>query len=116
MRYSLNRVLSSQHYEVQEAPSGEEGVAAVKKQAPDVVLLDLQLPDMSGVEFLQRVKRMYPGVARVILSGSGDFRTATAAINLGEVHKYFVKGRDDDLLSGEVRKLLLQRNPARSAA
>ena len=42
VRYSLNRVLSSRHYRVQEAASGEEGVAAVKKQPPDVVLLDAQ--------------------------------------------------------------------------
>lgn len=43
------------------------------------------------------------------LSGIGDFGTATAAINEGEVHKYFVKGRDDQLLRSEIRKIFWQK-------
>jgi hypothetical protein len=38
-----------------------------------------------------------------MLSGAGDFGTATAAINEGEVHKFFVKGRDEELLRREIR-------------
>lgn len=69
-----------------------------------MVVSDQNMPDMDGVEFLRRVKLMYPDAVRVMLSGVGDFDTATAAINEGEVHKFFVKGRDEDLLRSEIRK------------
>jgi EAL domain-containing protein (putative c-di-GMP-specific phosphodiesterase class I)/CheY-like chemotaxis protein len=67
-----------------------------------IVISDQNMPEMSGVEFLRRVKLMYPDVMRIMLSGAGDFGTATAAINEGEVHKFFVKGRDDEQLRREV--------------
>ncbi|HRG57295.1 MAG TPA: response regulator, partial [Lacunisphaera sp.] len=60
VRYSLNRVLSSRQYLVQEAPSGEEGVAAVKKQPPDVVLLDNRMTGMTGLETLQHIRTANP--------------------------------------------------------
>jgi len=60
VRYSLNRVLSSQHYKVSESPSGEEGVAAVKRQPPDVVLLDNRMTGMSGLETLQHIRAANP--------------------------------------------------------
>lgn len=68
-----------------------------------IVISDLNMPDMNGVEFLRRVKLMYPEIVRIMLSGVGDFGTATAAINEGEVHKFFVKGRDEELLRREIR-------------
>jgi response regulator RpfG family c-di-GMP phosphodiesterase len=68
-----------------------------------IVISDQNMPEMSGVEFLRRVKLMYPEIVRIMLSGVGDFGTATAAINEGEVHKFFVKGRDEDLLRREIR-------------
>ena len=67
-----------------------------------IVISDQNMPEMSGVEFLRRVKLMYPDVMRIMLSGAGDFGTATAAINEGEVHKFFIKGRDDEKLRREV--------------
>src|SRR3569832_1423950 len=54
IRYSLSRVLSSRGYQVAEAPSGEQGVAVVKKgPAPDLVFLDVRMGGMSGIEALQ---------------------------------------------------------------
>ncbi|MBX3652296.1 MAG: PAS domain S-box protein [Burkholderiales bacterium] len=72
-----------------------------------IVISDQNMPEMSGVEFLRRVKLMYPEIVRIMLSGVGDFGTATAAINEGEVHKFFVKGRDEDLLRREIRLKIL---------
>ena len=62
------------------------------------------MPGMSGVEFFSRVKRSHPEVTRIMLSGFNDPSTVAAAINEGAVHKYFIKGRDDDVLRESVRK------------
>jgi diguanylate cyclase (GGDEF)-like protein/PAS domain S-box-containing protein len=69
-----------------------------------IVISDQNMPEMSGVEFLKQVKLMYPDIVRIMLSGGGDFETATAAINEGEVHKFFVKGRDGELLRREIQR------------
>lgn len=77
-----------------------------------IVISDQNMPEMSGVEFLRRVKLMYPEIVRIMLSGVGDFGTATAAINEGEVHKFFIKGRDEDQLRREIR-LRIRQSPDR---
>lgn len=71
-----------------------------------VIVSDQNMPGMNGVEFLRRVKLMYPDVMRVMLSGFSDFDTATAAINEGQVHKFFIKGRDEELMRYEIGRKL----------
>ncbi|MDP1672017.1 MAG: PAS domain S-box protein [Burkholderiales bacterium] len=78
-----------------------------------IVISDQNMPEMSGVEFLRRVKLMYPEIVRIMLSGVGDFGIATAAINEGEVHKFFIKGRDEEQLRREIR-LRIRPAPDRS--
>lgn len=69
-----------------------------------IVISDQNMPEMTGVEFLRQVKLMYPEVVRIMLSGTEDFSTAAAAINEGEVHKFFVKGQDTELLRREIKR------------
>jgi diguanylate cyclase (GGDEF)-like protein/PAS domain S-box-containing protein len=75
------------------------------------VVSDARMPGISGVEFFSRVKRSHPEVTRIMLSGSNDPSTVSAAINEGAVHKYFVKGRDDELLRDSVRKAIRRAQP-----
>ncbi len=91
------------------ASSTREAFEKIAAQRVDIVISDHNMPGMSGVEFLRRIKLMYPHIMRIMLSAVGDFQTAAAAINEGEVHKYFVKGRDDELLRGEIRKIFWQK-------
>ena len=61
IRYSLSRVLSSRGYQVAEAPSGEQGIALVKKgPPPDLVFLDVRMSGMSGIEALQHIRSANP--------------------------------------------------------
>ena len=69
-----------------------------------IVISDQNMPQMNGVDFLRRVKLMYPDAMRIMLSGTDDFNTATAAINKGEVQKFFVKGRDEEMLRREIKR------------
>src|SRR5882762_6514529 len=83
VRYSLNRVLSSRQYKVQEAPSGEEGVAAVKKQPPDVVLLDNRMTGMTGLETLQHIRAANPKQLVILMTAYGTAQTAIEAMKFG---------------------------------
>jgi len=69
-----------------------------------IVISDQNMPQMSGVDFLRQVKLMYPETVRIMFSGARDFNTATAAINEGEVQRFFVKGRDEELLRREIKR------------
>ncbi|HEY8994973.1 MAG TPA: sigma-54 dependent transcriptional regulator [Lacunisphaera sp.] len=115
VRYSLNRVLSSQHYEVQEAPSGEEGVAAVKKQAPDVVLLDNRMTGMSGLETLQHIRAANPKQLVIFMTAFGTAQTAIEAMKFG-AYDYVVKPFDPPKLLALVESALRTQADSKSAA
>ncbi len=115
VRYSLNRVLSSQHYRVQEAPSGEEGVAAVKKQAPDVVLLDNRMTGMSGLETLQHIKATNPKQLIIFMTAFGTAQTAIEAMKYG-AYDYVVKPFDPPKLIAMVESALRTQADSKSAA
>jgi DNA-binding NtrC family response regulator len=63
-----------------------------------VVLSDHRMPEMTGIEFLSRVKDLYPDTVRIILSGYADLDSVIDAINRGAVYRYFTKPWDDEQL------------------
>jgi nitrogen regulation protein NR(I) len=115
VRYSLNRVLTTQRYEVQEAPSGEEGVAAVKKQAPDVVLLDNRMTGMSGLETLQHIRAANPKQLIIFMTAFGTAQTAIEAMKFG-AFDYVVKPFDPPKLLALVESALRTQADSKSAA
>ena len=115
VRYSLNRVLTSQHYQVQEAPNGEEGVAAVKKQPPDVVLLDNRMTGMSGLETLQHIRAANPKQLVIFMTAFGTAQTAIEAMKFG-AYDYVVKPFDPPKLLALVESALRTQADSKSAA
>jgi DNA-binding NtrC family response regulator len=65
------------------ALDGEQALEAVQDDEPDVMLLDLKMPGMDGMEVLRRVKKAYPGVQVVMLTGHGSDKDADQARRLG---------------------------------
>ena len=63
------RVLESQGYEVHCAGDGFEGLAALKKSLPDMIISDLRMPNMNGFEFLSVVRQRFPAIPVVVISG-----------------------------------------------
>ncbi len=63
--------------------SGEEALEILEKEAPDVMLLDLKMPGMDGMEVLRRAKAAYPGVQVVMLTGHGSDQDEAEARRLG---------------------------------
>ncbi len=114
VRYSLNRVLSSKHYKVTEAPSGEEGVAAVKRSAPDVVLLDNRMTGMSGLETLQHIRAANPKQLVILMTAYGTAQTAIEAMKFG-AFDYVVKPFDPPKLISLVESALSTQADIRSA-
>jgi len=68
VRWSLQQKLTREGYEVESAPTGEEGLNLIREDGYDLVLLDLRLPGMDGVHVLQEVKKLEKEVAVVMLT------------------------------------------------
>jgi nitrogen regulation protein NR(I) len=84
IRYSLSRVLSSRGYQIAEAPSGEQGIALVRKgPPPDLVFLDVRMSGMSGIEALQHIRSANPRQLVVLMTAFGTAQTAIEAMKYG---------------------------------
>ena len=69
-----------------------------------VIISDQRMPEMTGVEFLSRVKEAYPDTVRIVLSGYTELNSVTDAINRGAIYKFLTKPWDDDLLRVNVEE------------
>ncbi|MCF8054857.1 MAG: sigma-54 dependent transcriptional regulator [Deltaproteobacteria bacterium] len=85
IRQSLYGVLTDEKFEVIVAASGEEALQKVDSYRPHIVLLDIWLPGIDGIETLKRIKMEYPQVAVIMISGHGTIETAVKATKLGAV-------------------------------
>ncbi|WP_235937655.1 sigma-54-dependent transcriptional regulator [Marinobacter caseinilyticus] len=80
---SLTFALNQAGFHSQCAYSGEAGLAAMEDSLPDLVLLDLRLPEMSGMDVLFEAARLYPELPVVMISAHGDTRAAVQAVKAG---------------------------------
>jgi two-component system nitrogen regulation response regulator NtrX len=80
---SLKAILSDEGYQVLVAGSGEEAVKLIEEEMPQLVLLDIWLPGMDGLETLKAIKKAHPKVLVIIMSGHGTIETAVKATKLG---------------------------------
>jgi len=80
---SLKAILSDEGYQVLVAGSGEEAVKLIEEEMPQLVLLDIWLPGMDGLETLKAIKKVHPKVLVIIMSGHGTIETAVKATKLG---------------------------------
>jgi two-component system nitrogen regulation response regulator NtrX len=83
IRSSLRMILEYEGYELAEASSGEEALTKLDGEHPDVVLCDIKMPRMDGMEVLARVKQSDPALPVVVISGHGTIATAVEATRLG---------------------------------
>jgi len=83
IRHFLKRTLRDEGYEALTAASGGEALEILKNEIPDLILLDLKLPDINGIEVLQHAKEIIPAVCVIMLTAFGDIETAVSAIKKG---------------------------------
>jgi CheY-like chemotaxis protein len=109
---ALKRVLRRDGYRILTAGSAAEGLELLACNKIAVVVTDQRMPEMAGVEFLQRVKDLYPDVVRIMLSGYTDFHSITDAINRGAVYKFLTKPWDDQQLRDNIGEAFRRYEPA----
>ena len=105
---ALKRTLRRDGYIILTANSGKEGLALLTQYEVGVIVSDQRMPLMSGVEFLRKVKLLYPKTLRIVLSGYTELESVTGAINEGAICKFLTKPWDDDLLRDNIREAFLQ--------
>jgi DNA-binding NarL/FixJ family response regulator len=91
---------------VAEAADGEEAVAAVAQHQPDVVLLDVKMPNMDGIEALSAIKLMRPDTAVILLSGFLDPKLAYESVERG-AGGYLIKSTDFDTVCNAINAVRL---------
>jgi DNA-binding response OmpR family regulator len=90
IRYSVSKTLQRVGYTVHEAASGEEALDMMKKQDYDVVLTDIRMPGLTGVELLKRIKEAAPDSIVILMTGYASLGTAVESLRLG-AHDYLIK-------------------------
>ena len=100
---ALSRLLRREGYQILTAISPSEGFEQLAKHPVEVVLCDQRMPEMTGAEFLGRVRQLYPDTVRLVLTGYTDIESVTESINKGAVFKFLSKPWDDDELREQIR-------------
>ena len=105
---SCRRALAAKDREVVTASSGTEALERIEREAFDVVLLDIMMPNVGGLEVLQRVKESHPAIEVVMVTGLAQVETAVRAMKLG-AFDYLPKPFDPDELNLVVDRALERR-------
>ena len=107
IRRVLTKILSEENdtYQVEEAEDGLAGLEKIKNNDYDLVLCDIKMPKMDGVEVLEAVKKIKPEIPMVMISGHGDMETAINTMRLG-AFDYISKPPDLNRLLNTVRNAL----------
>ncbi len=83
IRKTLSEILSYEGYKIDEAGDGEEGLKKFTEKTYDVVLCDIKMPKLDGIEFLDKSKQINPDVPVIMISGHGNVDTAVEAVKKG---------------------------------
>ena len=106
--YSFKKVLNRRGYEVITANNGIEGVEQAGKENPDLVIMDVSMPKMDGLETLQRLKSLYPNLTVIMMTAHSTSDKAISAMKFG-AYDYLTKPFDNDSLIALVEKAIMDK-------
>jgi two-component system nitrogen regulation response regulator NtrX len=109
IRKTLGEILSYEGYKIDEAGDGEEGLKRFKDKSYDVVLCDIKMPKMDGIEFLDKAREANPDVPVIMISGHGTIETAVEAVKKG-AYDYIAKPPDLNRLLITIRNAMDKTN------
>lgn len=103
---ALRRMLSMQGYQVSVAESGPAALSLLAQEKPDVIICDMRMPQMTGVEVLEQACKLSPATMRLLLTGAADHQDTIEAINRGQVYRYLGKPWNDGELLAVIRSAI----------
>ncbi|WP_347987058.1 EAL domain-containing protein [Methylomonas sp. AM2-LC] len=106
---SLRRLFYQENYTIFLAESGADGLVILNTHAVDLILCDMRMPEMNGVEFLCEVVSKWPETIRILLTGYADLQSTIDAVNKGRIYNYCNKPWQDQELKLLVRNALEQK-------
>ncbi|MET0462685.1 MAG: sigma-54 dependent transcriptional regulator [Chitinophagaceae bacterium] len=105
IRKTLTEILSFEGYKLDEASDGEEGLKKFKEKTFDLVLCDIKMPKLDGIEFLQKAGEINPDIPIIMISGHGNIETAVEAVKKG-AYDYISKPPDLNRLLITIRNAM----------
>lgn len=105
IRKTLTEILSYEGFKIDEAGDGEEGLKRIREKTYDVVLCDIKMPKLDGIEFLEKCREINPDVPVIMISGHGNIETAVEAVKKG-AYDYISKPPDLNRLLITIRNAL----------
>ncbi|MDY6952094.1 MAG: response regulator, partial [Thermodesulfobacteriota bacterium] len=107
---ALQRLFRKERYDIYTAASGQEGLERLKEVGKpfSLIISDQRMPEMSGAQFLEKARGIFPQAIRILLTGYSDMDAIVEALNKGGIHRYFTKPWNDDDLALQVRQSLEQ--------
>src|SRR6266496_620880 len=109
IRKTLSGILSFEGYKIDEAGDGEDGLRKFKEKNYDVVLCDIKMPKIDGIEFLQKAGEANADVPIIMISGHGNIETAVEAVKTG-AFDYISKPPDLNRLLITIRNAMDRKN------
>ncbi|MEK6570834.1 MAG: sigma-54 dependent transcriptional regulator, partial [Bacteroidota bacterium] len=105
IRDSLSFILQKEGYEVEEAANGQEAFKKITENPPDVVITDIEMPGMKGVDLLEKVSQVSPQTFVIIITAYASIETAVQALRKG-AYDYILKPLEFDELILRLRRLM----------
>jgi response regulator RpfG family c-di-GMP phosphodiesterase len=103
---ALRRLFRPTGYEVLTEESAGAALAVLERRPVDIVISDMRMPEMNGVEFLERARALRPNTLRLLLTGNADIKLILDAVNRGQIYRYITKPWNDHDMMQVVRHAL----------
>jgi DNA-binding NtrC family response regulator len=111
MLETLGDILQEKGYRTETAKTGEEAIKKAKEDFFNVALIDIKLPDMTGIEVLKTFREKYPSRLNIIITAHADLQNAVNALNLG-ANAYIKKPIDHETLDQMIKECLQKQEEA----
>lgn len=102
----IKSMLSGESYNVVTASNGKQGLEILKKQSVNLVISEYKIPLMNGLEFLEKVRIIYPDILTVMVTDQADINLAIKAVNEAGVYKFLLKPWDDIDFKNTIKRTL----------
>ena len=108
IRDSLSIYFEGEGCHIKALETAEEGLESLKKHSYDIIIVDYRLPGMDGLDFLKRIKRLYPRIIKILITAYGDKQIEIEAMQIG-VHDFIEKPFTTKTIEASLTMLINER-------